>query len=405
MKIRAFTGLRPSPEAVDSLVSLPYDVVSTEEARALAEGNPLSFLRVVRAEIAFPPEQDPYSDEVYAQAVRQLQWLREEGHLLREEEPCLYLYRQEIQGHAQTGVVAVSHVDDYDTDRIRKHERTRVAKENDRTRLAGELRAHAGPVFLTYRDRPALSALVEAGCRETPLYDLTTDDGVRHTVWRVAGGEAFLEAFADVDFTYVADGHHRAASAARVARECREANPDHRGDEDYNYFLTALFPASELRILPYNRLVVDERGRSPEALETALASVAALRPADSAAPARPHDLRVFTGKEWKEFSLRPDPQAPAAAQLDVSLLQEQVLAPLFGIEDPRTDERVTFVGGIRGTDFLADQVRSGKASLAFSLYPVPITSLLAIADEGEVMPPKSTWFEPKLRSGFFLHTF
>jgi uncharacterized protein (DUF1015 family) len=405
MKIRSFTGLRPSPEAVASLVSLPYDVVSTEEARALAADNPLSFLRVVRAEIAFPPDQDPYADEVYAQAARQLQWLQEEGHLQREEEPCLYLYRQAIDGHAQTGVVAVSHVDDYDADRIRKHERTRVAKENDRTRLAGALRAHAGPVFLTYRDQPALTALVEEACREMPLYDLTTADGVRHTVWRVPGGEALVDAFAEVDFTHVADGHHRAASAARVARQCREANPDHRGDEDYNYFLTALFPASELRILPYNRLLVDARGRSPEELEAALATVAALRPAASPAPARPHDLGVFTGNRWKEFSLVPDPAAPAAAQLDVSLLQEQVLAPLFGIEDPRTDERVTFVGGIRGTDYLAEQVRSGKAALAFSLYPVPIDSLLSIADEGDIMPPKSTWFEPKLRSGFFLHTF
>lgn len=407
MRIRSFQGLRPTPEAAGDVVSLPYDVVSTEEARALAEGNPSSMLRVVRAEIEFPPGQDPYADEVYAQAVANFRRLQDEGKLVRESEPCIFLYRQEMGGHRQTGIMAVSHVDDYDQDRIKRHERTRVAKENDRTRLTREMRANAGPVFLTFRDDARLRSLVEGHSRSEPLYDWTAPDGIRHTVWRVPGGGEFVEAFKAVPATYVADGHHRAASAARVARELREENPSHTGDEDYNWFLTVLFPASELKILAYNRLVADLNGLSPEGFLEKVRAVAEVRagPETQSVPPEPREIRFYVGGAWHAIRLEPAPGADPVSSLDVSLLQDRVLGPILGIGDPRTDDRIDFVGGIRGTDFLEKKVDGGEAGVAFSLYPVLVDQLMDIADAGQVMPPKSTWFEPKLRSGFAIHTF
>jgi uncharacterized protein (DUF1015 family) len=406
MRIRSFQGLRPAPESVQRVVSLPYDVVSTGEARALTAGNPLSLLRVVRAEIDFPEGTDPYSDPVYARAVENFNALQHDGHLIRESEPCLYVYQQRMGDHVQRGIVALAHVDDYDQDSIRKHEKTRVDKENDRTRLTDALSANPGPVFLTYRSLPELDQLADEAVRAQPLYDLVADDGIRHTVWRVPGGQAIIEAFRGVPLCYVADGHHRAASAARVARERRAANPKHTGEEDYNWFLTVLFAGDQLKVLPYNRLLHDLNGLSPAQCMERLRAVARVEPAAATpVPGGPGDVRLYLDGAWHALFLAAEPGADPAERLDVSLLQEQILSPIFGIDDPRTSERVSFVGGIRGAAYLQREVDEGRAALAFSLHPVSVDQLMGIADAGQIMPPKSTWFEPKLRSGFLIHTF
>jgi len=405
MRIRSFQGLRPSPDSVDNVVSLPYDVVSTEEARELSKGKPESMLHVVRAEIDFPAGQDPYADEVYAKAVENFRNLQESGALIRETEPCVFLYRQQMGDHSQTGVVAVSHVDDYDAGKIRRHERTRVAKENDRTRLTAEMGANAGPVFLTFKDDPRIHSLVDGHTQDEPIYDLTSPDGIRHTVWRIPGGQEFVEAFKGVSDFYIADGHHRAASAARVARESREANPDHTGEENYNWFLTVLFPAKELKILAYNRLILDKNGLSDEEILEKIGSVASLSEDAGDLPPESREIRFYLSGRWYGIRLEPEENADPVSSLDVSLLQDRILGPIFGIGDPRTDDRIEFVGGIRGTDFLKQKVDDGSAGIAFSLYPVLIEQLMDIADADAVMPPKSTWFEPKLRSGFAIHTF
>jgi len=331
--------------------------------------------------------------------------LQEEGKLVREEEPCLFLYRQQMGEHSQTGIVAVSHVDDYDEGKIKRHERTRVAKENDRTRLTREMRANAGPVFLTFRDDSRIRSLIDGHSRGETLYDLTAPDGIRHTVWRVPGGQEFIEAFKSVPATYVADGHHRAASAARVARELREENPEQTGEEDFNWFLTVLFPASELKILAYNRLVSDLNGLSAGEFLEKVGQIAEVRTDVGEIPEEPREIRFYVAGKWHGIRLEPEEGADPVTSLDVSQLQEKILHPLLGIEDPRTDDRIDFVGGIRGTEFLEKKVDSGEAGVAFSLYPVLVDQLMDIADADQVMPPKSTWFEPKLRSGFAIHTF
>ncbi len=405
MRIRSFQGLRPSPASVDQLVSRPYDVVSTEEARQQAAGNPLSFLHVVRAEIDLPNDTDPYSDEVYATAVKNFDRLQSDGHLIREDQPCMYVYQQQWGDHIQKGIVALSHLEDYDQDLIRKHEKTRVAKENDRTRLTSELSANTGPVFLTYKEVDALSRLMEESAAGEALYDVTTDDGIRHTVWKIDNPEKVSSLFADVPLTYVADGHHRAASAARVARERQAANPAHSGEEDYNWFLTVLFPDSQLKILPYNRLVSDLNGLSGEEFLARIRSIAEVTPAEDPVPQAPGQICFYVDGSWYQIKLNPAPDADPVGRLDVSLLQDLILGPVLGIEDVRTSDRIDFVGGIRGTDYLQRQVDSGEAAVAFSVYPVSIQQLMDIADAGQIMAPKSTWFEPKLRSGFFIHTF
>ncbi len=405
MRIRSFQGLRPTPESVSRVVSLPYDVVSTEEARQLAADNPLSMLHVVRAEIDFPEGTDPYSDAVYAKAVVNFQNLQQEGHLIRESSPCMYVYQQEWGDHVQQGIVALSHVDDYDHGRIKKHEKTRVAKENDRTRLTSEMNANAGPVFLTYREVPELTSLMRDASALNPLYDLTTDDGIRHTVWHIADSAAVTALFEKIPCTYVADGHHRAASAARVGRERREANDSHTGEEDYNWFLTVLFPGNQLKILPYNRLVSDLRNLTPAALMERISAVAEVIPAKNGEPQSVGEVRFYLGGKWHSIQLVPEDDADPVSKLDVSMLQERILEPILGIDDPRTSDRIDFVGGIRGTQYLQKQVDTGKAAIAFSVYPVSVEQLMAIADAKQIMAPKSTWFEPKLRSGFFIHTF
>jgi len=405
LRIKAFQGLRPAPSLVEEVACVPYDVVNREESAALAAGKPHSLLHVDRAEIDLPPATDPYADAVYAKARENFLVLQEKGALLRESEPCIYLYQQRMGAHVQVGVTAVCHIDDYEQGLIKKHEKTRPDKENDRTRLIGTISADTGPVFLTYRDSETIDALATKVQQSAPLYDFTAPDGVQHTVWRIAGGAEFVAAFQNVPVSYVADGHHRTASAARVGRERREANPEHSGKEEYNWFLAVLFPASQLQILPYNRAVKDLHGQSKEAFLEAVGRAFTLRPNGSATPQRPGEIRMYLDGAWSDLTWQPAANANPISQLDVTGLQDRLLAPLLGIDDPRTSKRIEFIGGIRGTDELVKLVDSGRAAVAFSMYPTTVEQLMAIADANQIMPPKSTWFEPKLRSGLFIHTF
>jgi uncharacterized protein (DUF1015 family) len=405
LRLKAFQGLRPAPTLVSEVACVPYDVVDREESAALAAGKPNSLLHVDRAEIDLPPETDPYSDAVYAKAHENFVALQQRGALIRETEPCVYLYQQRMDSHVQTGLAAVCHIEDYERDVIKKHEKTRRDKEDDRTRLIGTLSANTGPVFLTYRDSAEIDALVADALKGAPLYDFTASDGIQHTVWRVPRGDALLSAFAKVPCSYVADGHHRTASAARVGRERREANPQHDGSEDYNWFLSVLFPASQLQILPYNRAVKDLNGLAKDAFLEAVARAFSLKPAGSPTPSSPGEIRMFLDGAWYDLAWKPAPNADPISQLDVTGLQDRLLAPVLGIEDPRTSKRIDFIGGIRGTGELVKLVDSDKAAVAFSMFPTTVAQLMAIADANQIMPPKSTWFEPKLRSGLFIHTF
>jgi uncharacterized protein (DUF1015 family) len=406
-RVFPFRALRPPAARAAEVASVPYDVVSTEEARVLAEGRPLSFLHVIRPEIDLPEGTDVHSDAVYARGRENLARFVREVPLAEDAEPSLYVYRLEMQGRAQTGVVACGSVDEYDADLIRKHERTRRDKEDDRTRHVVEMRCQAEPIFLAYRDRADIDALVAEVVRSAPAVDFTADDGVRHTVWRCPDNGPLVEAFARVPLLYVADGHHRSASASRARVHFRQGNPAHTGEEEYNRVLATIFPAGQLRILPYNRVVKDLNGRPPEEFLRQLGERFALQPDASPAPSRRGDFRVCLprdgGVRWYGFHVDLAPGGSVIEGLDVSLLQDRVLQPLLGIDDPRTSPRLEFVGGIRGTQELEALVRSGRAAAAFSLFPTSLDELMAVADAGEVMPPKSTWFEPKLRSGLFLH--
>jgi len=399
--VRPFRALRPRPELASRVAAVPYDVVSTEEARALAAGNPLSFLHVSRAEIDLPPGVNPYADEVYARAVANFRGLAQS--MVQDERAAVYAYRLRMGDHEQTGVAACYSVDEYARDIVKKHERTRRDKEDDRTRHIVELRAQTGPVFLTYRQSPRVDAAVGAITAAAPLYDLVADDGVAHTVWR-AEAEATAEvvaAFGTLPALYIADGHHRAASAARAhATFAAEGG----GDAEHAWFLAVAFPDDQTQILPYNRVVKDLRGRSPEEFLTAVRARFPVE-AGPSTPVRKGECGMFVGGEWHTVRLRADDHDAhdPIRSLDVSLLQEGVLSPLLGVEDPRTDKRIDFVGGARGTAELERLVTSGAAAVAFSMYPVTVAELMAIADAGSIMPPKSTWFEPKLRDGLLNH--
>jgi uncharacterized protein (DUF1015 family) len=381
-------------------------VVTRSEAVALAAGNPLSFLHVGRSDIDLPPETDPHDPRVYEQARKSLSQFLTDGSFVREAEPSLYLYELTMDGRAQVGVVGCVHVDDYAGNVIRKHEKTRKDKEDDRTRHVLTLNAHAEPVFLTHAPTPFLTQLNSKVMAEEPLYDFTAPDGVRQRVWRVKVTAPYVDAFRRIGTGYVADGHHRSASAWRAAGERRAANPAHNGTEEYNWFLAVFFPANQLRILPYFRTVKDLNGQTPEAFLERLATVGKLTHATTAAPERAGVFGVRVGDRWYRLELDPDSikQEDPVQSLDVTLLHERVLAPLLGIGDVRTDPRIDFVGGIRGTAELERRVAAGEAAVAFALHPVSVQQLMAIADADEVMPPKSTWFEPKLKSGLFVHT-
>jgi uncharacterized protein (DUF1015 family) len=404
MRIHPFQGLVPTPAHASEVACVPYDVVNRAEAAALAAGKPHSLLHVDRAEIDLPPETDPYSDAVYAKARENFLRLQASGALVRESEPCLYVYQQQMGAHVQRGLVAGCHVDDYDAGLIKRHEKTRKDKEDDRTRLIDTLGADTGPVFLTYRDDAAVTARINEKTRERPLHEFTAPDGIRHTVWRITGGAELVSVFAAVPATYIADGHHRAASAARVARLRRERNPGHTGREDYNWFLCVLFPASELKILPYNRLVTDLNRLSLAQFLDKVRARFEFEENAAPEPAASGQVSMYLDGKWHGLRCVAGVQADPVARLDVSMLQDRLLAPVLGIEDVRTSRRIEFVGGIRGTGELVRRVDS-DGGVAFSMYPVTLTQLMDIADAGQIMPPKSTWFEPKLRSGLAIHTF
>jgi len=371
----------------------------------LAKGNPLSFLHVGRSDIDLPPETDPHDARVYERARSNLNQFLNDGSFLREAEPSLYLYELTMDGRAQLGVVGCVHVDDYEKDVIRKHEKTRKDKEDDRTRHVLALNAHAEPVFLTHPPTPFLTQLNTRITAEDPLYDFVSSDGVRQRVWRVKNPAPYVDAFRRIEVGYVADGHHRSASAWRAAAERRAKNFRHTGDEEYNWFLAVFFPSNQLRILPYFRVVKDLNGQTPEAFLAAVAQVGELTPTSQPAPDRAGSFGILVGGSWYRLVIPAetiDTEDPVGS-LDVSLLHERILAPLLGIGDIRTDPRVDFVGGIRGIPELERRVASGEAAVAFATYPVTVQQLMTIADAGQVMPPKSTWFEPKLKSGLFIH--
>lgn len=404
-RVKPFRAVRPKPEDASSVASVPYDVVNREEAAALAEGNNKSFLHVVRPDIDLPADTDPYSDEIYAKAAENLRSLMEKKVLEQDASESLFLYRQIMNGNSQVGVVCCCHVDDYENNLILKHEFTRPAKEDDRTRHVMTLGAHAGPVFLTYRDDDSVNAMVDSAIKSDPLYDFTADDGVQHTVWRVDASDDYVHALTGVPAFYVADGHHRAASAWRAGQARREANPNHTGNEEYNWFLTVLFPASQLNILAYNRIIKDLGGMTPDEIRTKLAEVGQLEPTDNPVPSSPGSFCVYLDGTWSRLTVPPESidQSDAIQCLDVAILEKRVIGPIFGIADVRTDPRIDFVGGIRGTGELEKRVDSGDWAFAVSMYPTSIEQLMAVSDAGEVMPPKSTWFEPKLRSGLLTH--
>jgi uncharacterized protein (DUF1015 family) len=404
--IRAFRALRPTPENASAVSAVPYDVVNTLEARALAAGNPLSFLHVSRPEIDLPDGIDIHSAEVYAKAAENFEKLKDEAPLFIEDSPSLYVYRLSMGEHTQTGIAGCCSIDEYDADIVRKHERTRKDKEDDRTRHMLSLRAQTGPVFLTYRGTDEINDLVIRAQQEDPLYDFTAPDGVTHIIWRVdaADRDRLIEAFQSVPRLYIADGHHRAASASRARAELR-TNPDHDGGEEYNFFLTVLFPADQLQILAYNRVVKELNGMSESRFLKELSEKFDIAEASSPSPTQKSAIGMYIGGRWHTLTLPAGTTTPIdpISSLDVSVLQERVLDPVLGIADVRTDRRIDFVGGIRGTAALEEMVDDGRAAVAFSLYPVTVDELMAIADANEIMPPKSTWFEPKLRDGLLSH--
>ncbi|MBK9373061.1 MAG: DUF1015 domain-containing protein [Holophagales bacterium] len=409
-QIRPFPSSRPSPDRARDVASVPYDVVDTKEALALAAGNPASFLHVCRPEIDLPEGTSLYSEPVYAKGRENLDRFEADGTLVPDPVPRLLVYRQTWRGASQDGLVAACAVDDYDADVIKKHEKTRKDKEDDRTKHLLVQAAHAEPVFLTYRATAAIDAHVAKVTAAAPGIDFEAVDGVRHTLWVVPAEDEtfFVEAFASIPVLYVADGHHRSASASRARAAFRDKGPV-GADHPVQWFPAAIFPDRELRILPYNRLVKDLLGRSSEAFLSEVGRAFLVSDAygdNPAEPAAKGEVRMLLSGRW--YALVPKEPVPAGdpiRSLDVSILQERLLAPILGIQDPRTDKRIDFVGGIRGTGELEKRVGSGAFAVAFSMYPTTVAELMAIADAGETMPPKSTWFEPKLRSGLFVHRF
>lgn len=405
-RIKPFQAIRPTQQAAADVASVPYDVVNRDEAAALAAGNSSSFLHVVRPDIDLPADLNPYADEVYTTARKNLDRLMSEGVLVRDTEDCLFAYRQIMNGIAQTGVVCCCHIDDYENNLILKHEKTRQSKEDDRTRHVQALNAHAGPVFLTYRDVAAVNALVAEASTTEPLYDFTAVDGVQHTVWKIDQTQACVDGLSAVPHFYVADGHHRSASAWRAGAERKAANPNHTGEEEYNWFLTVLFPAKELNILAYNRIVKDLNGHSVDDVLSQLSKVGTVEKTDNPVPESAASFCFYLGDGWYRLTIAADSinHDDAIESLDVALLEQRVLQPILGIGDVRTDSRIDFVGGIRGTGELEKRVNSGEWACAISMYPTSIEQLMAVSDAGQIMPPKSTWFEPKLRSGLLVHS-
>ena len=407
--LRPFRAYRPIAHHASAVASRPYDVLNSQEARLEAQGNPLSFLHVGKPEIDLPPETDLYDDRVYAKGRENLQRLISDGILLQDPEPCYYVYAQTMGDHTQAGFVGCASVEEYLADTIKKHELTRKDKEDDRTRHVKETGAHTGPIFLTYRSSVELEGLLERITGEEPEIDIVASDDIGHRVWVIrdrATQEEIRNGFQCVDALYVADGHHRSAAAARVGKEMAEENAaDHTGEEEYNFFLAVLFPHTQLKILDYNRVVKDLNGRTKETLLREINErFSVTRSPAPVRPSRKGEIGMYLAGHWYSLECPPSTGGDPVASLEVSLLDREILRPILAIEDVRTSKRIDFVGGIRGLSELERRVDSGEMAVAFALYPTTIEELLAIADAGKIMPPKSTWFEPKLRDGLLVHT-
>ncbi len=407
--IRPFAGLRPAPGRAADVAAPPYDVLNSSEARARAAGRPWSFLHISKPEIDLPEGTDPYDASVYAKGKENFEHMISEGVLKQDTLPCYYLYRLIMGDHQQIGLVAAASVPDYDTNRIRKHEFTRPDKEDDRVRQVDTLNAQTGPVFLTYRHNAEIDALVKRVTAGEPEFDITADDGVQHAIWPVCNEtdiNTITETFDTMPAIYIADGHHRSAAASRVAAMRKAANPAHSGDESYNYFLSVIFPDDQMMILDYNRVVTDLNGLSGEQLLQKVGeNFSVSEEAAAVKPQTNQEFGMYLGSKWYRLRIKLErvPADDPVGQLDVSLLADNLIDPILGISDPRRDKRIDFVGGIRGLQELERRVDSGEMAVAFSLYPTKMEQLMAVADADEVMPPKSTWFEPKLADGLVSH--
>ena len=410
--MKPFKAVRPVPALAEKVAALPYDVMNSDEARQMVVGNPYSFLHVDKAEIDLDPAIDLYDTRVYEKARDNLQKMIADGVFMQDEKACFYIYKQVMDGRAQIGIVGCASVDDYRNNVIRKHELTRADKEQDRINHVDYCDANTGPIFLTYRAKAELSALVEKVMVENaPVYDFVSEDGVGHTVWVVEDEQtvfAIEQQFSGIDNLYIADGHHRSASAVRVGGMRREQKPEYDGSEEFNFFLSVVFPDEHLYIMDYNRIVKDLNGRTKEEFLAEVGQKFTVTPYSGSGvlkPEKKHTFGMYLDGQWMLLEAKEgtfDPKDPVG-QLDVSVLQNNLLQPILGIGDPRTDKRIDFVGGIHGLQALADRVDNGSMAVAFSMYPTTMDDLMDIADAGAIMPPKSTWFEPKLRSGLFIH--
>ena len=405
-----FRAIRPRQEYAQDVASRPYDVLDSKEAKDEADGIPNSFLRVIKPEIDLPDNVSPYSDEVYQQGKKTFLGMQDKGVMIKESSPSFYVYRLTMDGRSQTGLVGCCHFEEYFEGKIKKHELTRTAKENDRVKHVETLEANAEPVFFSYRGQQQIDSIVERITRGEVTYDFIADDGIRHELWTCSDIQTNVDissAFQSVDALYVADGHHRTAAAARVGQNLKEKNPAHTGDEEYNYFMAVLFPDDQLKIFDYNRVVKDLNGLTADTFLELLANDFDLQK-DEFSTIKPSSMREFAmylSGQWYRLSPKESIRSQNPVQdLDVTLLSDKILQPILGIGDLRKSERIDFVGGIRGLDELSRRVDSGDMAVAFALYPVSMDQLLAIADAGEIMPPKTTWFEPKLRSGLFVHS-
>lgn len=409
--IRPFRGLRPRPQYARNVVSPPYDVLSSEEARELVKGNPNSFLRVNKPEVDFDAGTSMYSEKVYRRGKENLEKLVNDGIMCRDDKPCFYLYRLTMNEQSQTGLMALTSVEEYNNGRIKKHEHTHPEKVNDRANHIMYVGAQVGPVFSIFRHQPNIKAIFDKIGEDPPKYDFVSEDGVRHQMWVVTDAEvidALVTAFAEFEEVYIADGHHRSAAAAEVARRLKEKNPNHTGQEHYNFFLNVLFPDNELRILPYNRVVKDLNGMTlQQVLDKASENFNVTPRSDAVVPTKSYCFGLYCDKQWSELEAKEgsfDVRRPSES-IDLAVLSNNFLAPILGIEDIRTDKRIGFVGGIRGVAELVRLIDSGEYAVAFSLCPASVEQLLKVADASQVMPPKSTWFEPKLRSGMVVNLF
>ncbi len=410
--IRPFRSVRPVSKLADKVAALPYDVMDSNEARNMVAGNPYSFLHIDKAEIDLDPSIDLYDTRVYEKARDNLNQMIADGVFIQDDKPCFYVYKQVMNGRTQIGIVACASIDDYINNVIKKHELTRADKEQDRINHVDYCDANTGPIFLTYRAKETINKLVEDTMQaKTPVYDFVSEDGIGHTVWVIddaAVVDAITKQFTEIDNLYIADGHHRSASAVRVGLKRREAKPDYNGEEEFNYFLSVIFPDDQLYIMDYNRIVRDLNGNSKEEFLEKVSEKFTITPhagTGALKPEKKHTFGMYLDGAWMLLEAKDgtfDITDPVA-RLDVSILQNNLLHPVLGIGDPRTDKRIDFVGGIRGLDALSNRVDDGSMTVAFSMYPTTMDDLMDIADAGAIMPPKSTWFEPKLRSGLFVH--